>query len=329
MTQKDIAQELGLSQAAVSLALSGSAKISDSIRRQILDTASQRGYCPNLNARALQTRKSGLVGVIFPDFSQAYYNELKKDIHPLLKERGYTGLFFTAGADGDVGQLVAELHGRGVEGIIAGSVSTSHLEPLCRSGFPVVFYRRPEALPCSTVEVDRYEGGYQVGRHLISLGYKTFACLGVEKPRIEERFRGFLAALAESGLEMPAHLLIPSRQGMAGGHEGLGSFLKKTKTSPRAIFAFNDTTAIGGMRAVRDVGMRIPEDIAFVGFDDIQEARFAIPSLTTIAQPRRETATHLVKLLLDRISGEDISLRHVLLKTSLVVRESCGATPNN
>lgn len=325
MTQKEIAATLGISQSTVSLALAKSPRISEPLRLQIMEMASQGGYCPNLNARALQARKSGLVGVIFPDFSQAYYNELKKDIHPLLKARGYTGLFFTAGDDGDAGQLIAELQGRGVEGIIAGPGASSHLKPLCQAGFPVVFYRTPDALPCSSVEVDRFEGGYLAGRHFASLGYKSFACLGADSKGLEQRFNGFLSALAEAGLELPSKALVNCRQGLEGGYEGLSSFLKGAQRPPRAVFAVNDATAIGAMRAARDAGLRIPQDIAFIGFDDILEARFAIPSLTTVAQPRLQTAENLVKLLFERISGEDLSLRHIVLKTSLVVRESCGA----
>ena len=328
MTQKEIAKALCLSQSTVSLALAGSAKISEKIRLQVQELASKRGYAPNLNARALQTRKSKLIGVIFPDFSQAYYNELKKDIHSLLKERGYSGMFLTAGDDGDTEHLVAELQGRGIEGLIAGSVSSGNLQSLCQSGFPVVFYRKPDALPCSTVDVDRYEGGYLAGRHLVSLGYRSIACLGVERSFIEERFLGFMAALSESGIEIPNELLIQSRQGMAGGYEGFSAFFKSGVKRPRAVFAFNDTTAIGGMRAASDFRLRIPQDLAFMGFDDIQEARFAIPSLSTVAQPRFETAKSLVDLIFKRMSGEDISLRHIRLKTSLVIRESCGSNLN-
>ncbi len=325
MTQKEIAEALGVSQSTVSLALAGSEKISEPLKGQIVELASAKGYHPNLNARALQARKSGLVGVVFPDFSQAYYNELKKDIHPLLKERGYTGLFFTAGDDGAAGQLIGELQGRGVEGIIAGPGSFKHLKELCLSNFPVVFYRKPEApLPCCSVDVDRYDGGYLAGRHLLSLGYEDFACLGCDPASPDGRFQGFLAALAEAGVSFNSKAAIRCQPGMEGGCEGFAAYLKGSKP-PRAVFAFNDSTAIGGMRAACDAGLGIPEDVAFVGFDDIKEASFSIPSLTTVAQPRQETAANLVRLLFDRIDGEGLSLRHILLKASLTVRESCGA----
>lgn len=325
MNQKEIAAALGVSQSTVSLALSNSPRISEAIKSQVADLASRNGYCPNLNAKALQARKSGLVGILFPEFSQSYYNELKRDLHPLLKARGYTGLFFTAGDDGEASQLVSELQGRGVEGIIAGPGPHSRLKALCLSGFPIVFYRRPEALPCSSVEVDRFEGGLLAGRHLASLGYGSFVCLGADPKRLDERFQGFLAALAEAGLEMGQEGFVPCRQSLDGAYEAMSGLLKRSEAAPRAVFAFNDTVALGAMRAVCDFGLRVPEDVAFVGFDDIQEARFSIPSLSTIAQPRALTAESLVELLFERISGKGSSLRRIVLKTSLVVRESCGA----
>jgi DNA-binding LacI/PurR family transcriptional regulator len=212
MTQKEIAGTLGISQSTVSLALAGSEKIGAHIRAQVQALAKESGYSRNLNAIALQGRKSKLVGIIFPDFSEDYYNELKKDIHALLKDRGYTGLFFTTGYDGDIDGILDELQGRGVEGVITGPRTTPRLKKLCLDGLPAVFYRKPPAIPCSSVDVDRYEGGYMAGRHLLSLGRGSFVILGGADPSDPARaFKGFLAALAEAGVEMPESAMLPCR----------------------------------------------------------------------------------------------------------------------
>lgn len=323
VTQKDLAARLGISYSTVSLALAGSPKINTETSRLVREAAEKLGYRPNLNARALQSRCSRLIGVIFPEFSHAYYNELARNIHPLLKEAGYTGMFFTCEGQSDFRDVINELSGRGVDGIISGLNDPESLLPLCRSGVGIVVYRQPGPLPCSSVDVDREHGGYLAGRHLIDLGYRRLGYLGGAPGDGEGRLQGFMSAVAEAGLELPLEMISNCGSGLENGYNGMMQLLSRSKP-PQAVFAFNDATAIGGMRAVHDSGLRVPDQVAMVGFDDIRECRFVVPALTTIAQPREETARQLVTLMLDRLASAQPEIRRVLLKPQLVIRESCG-----
>jgi DNA-binding LacI/PurR family transcriptional regulator len=329
ITQKKLAQQIGVSASTISLALSGSPKVNKKTRQLVLDAVEATGYRPNQNALALQHLGTKTIGVIFPSFFNSYYNELKQEIHPLLSDAGYTGLFFNVANQEDYRKTVDELHGRGVSGIISGVDNPEVLAPLCRMGLPLVFYHHSGAVPCSSVDVDREKGGLMAGRHLISLGYRKLAYLGKSKNGLEPRLQGFMTAISEAGLELPAAYIVDmgadAGEGMEHGYEGMKQLLHLPEP-PRAVFAFNDSTAIGAIRAVYDAGLKVPDDIAIVGFANSRESRFHVPSLTTIGQPLKETAENLVSLLLKRLSGESVEIRRIVLEPELIIRESCGAT---
>lgn len=323
ITQKELAAKLGVSYSTVSLALSGSPKVNPETLRQVQAAAAAAGYRPNLNARALQGHRSRLIGIVFPEFSHAYYGELSRDLHRLFRAAGYTAVAFTVSDHQDLRKLLDELCGRGVDGIVSG-LHDPALQPLCRSRIGVVMYRAAGPLPCSSVDIDREAGGYTAGQHLIGLGYRHLAYLGSTHGGCEDRLLGFVRAVAEAGLELPAARIVDRGSGLAAGYAALQTLLRQGPP-PRAVFAFNDSTALGAMRAAHEAGLRIPQDLAVVGFDDISEGRFAIPALTTVAQPREETARHLVELMLARLDAGRPDIRHVRLATRLIVRESCGS----
>lgn len=323
MTLKKIAGQLGVSYSTVSLAISGSPKVNQQTRKTVLELADSLGYRPNLNARSLKQKKSGFIGVIFPDFSQTYYRELMRDIYPALKERGYTGLFFTIDDNEDFSGIVSEIQGRGVEGVISGAHDHSPLMPLYKLGIPVVAYRRTAGVPFSYVDVDREKGAYMAGAHFAELGYKRMAYLGSHFGGCEPRLIGFKAALSDNGLDLPDQYIVDG-QGMEGGFTGMQKLLELPEP-PRAVFAFNDSTAIGAMRAIQMRGLRIPQDIALIGFDNILECRYMTPALSTVAQPRQATAENLVNMLCETIASKSAGMRHVVLEPELIIRESCGA----
>jgi len=324
ITQKALAEQLGISYSTVSLALAGSSKVNEQTRKLVCEAAGRAGYCPDLNAKALKNRRSGLVGVVFPDFSQTYYTELQREIYPKLQAAGYTGLFFTCGQNDDFGRIVRELHGRHVDGIITCITDATALRPLLNSGVKVVMYRSPEQLPCSSVEVDRIKGGRMAAEHLIGLGYRRLGYLGFCNQGREDRLQGYLSGIAAAGLEIDSAAIIECDCFMEAGYEGMKKMLKKNNR-PEAIFVFNDSTALGAIRAIYEAGLQVPRDIAIVGFDGITEGRFSIPALTTIAQPKTATAENLVNLLTAHISGEETGIRRVVLTPELLIRESCGA----
>lgn len=323
ITQKELAKRLGVSCSTISLALSGSSKVNDATRKKVVAAAEATGYRPNLNALALRRQSLRTIGVIFPNFFSPYYNELEFEIHPLLSKAGYTGFFFKVANQKDYRETVDELHGRGVDGIISGVDNPGALAPLCRQGVPVVIYHHPGGLPCGSVDVDREKGARMAGQHFINLGYRRLAYLGETKKGVEPRLLGFMSAIAEAGLGIPSEYIVEARSGLETGYQGMLQLLD-LQNAPRAVLAFNDTIAIGAIRAIYDAGLRIPDDIAIIGFNNNRESQFCVPSLTTVAQPTKDIARYLVASLLDRISGRT-EIRRIVLDPELIIRESCGA----
>jgi LacI family transcriptional regulator len=167
------------------------------------------------------------------------------------------------------------------------------------------------------------EGAYQATRHLIELGHRAIACVSgpADLPRSRERIGGFLRAMQEAGLDVPDGALLHVEFTSAGGHAAFGSLLARAQR-PSAVFVTSDLMAIGGLCAASSAGVRVPEQMSVVGFDDIGAALFASPPLTTIAPPKREMARQAIAQLIERIRGGHEPLRHIALASSLVVRAS-------
>lgn len=333
VSMQDIAQELGLSRAAVSYVLNGRTdrSISAATRSLILDTAARMGYRPNRLARAIATTRAQTLGALVTSLPGTWDAHLAEAIEDATFRHDCSVLLGCSHEDVVRERLVVErfLENR-VDGLLVLPTFDSdprYYQALVDEGVRVVFLVwAPPGVKADGVFTDNYQAGYLVGRHLAQLGRQHFAYAYpplVNHPENEERLRGFAAAAEDSGLEPPALVKVPLSVGWGGTQAAVGDFLRSGRRVD-AIFAFNDDMATDTLRALQDMGRRVPEDVAVVGFDDLPKATESVPALTTVRAPMWEIGQQAVEMMLRRIqTGNDSpEPEHVRLATTLVVRES-------
>ncbi|MGE4565283.1 MAG: LacI family DNA-binding transcriptional regulator [Victivallaceae bacterium] len=298
MNQREIAEKLKISQATVSLALKNSTKISPELRESVRNLAVATGYQPNLAGQMLRQGRSNAVGVLFPSFTNLFYSELFQELQRQLMADGYLLCLTRADSNADLAEAVEKLRAMKVCAVIALGQMAGPLFELLRAEIPLIIYGGDEKLeiPVSQVLPDRFRGGFELTTFLIERRHRRrIAFVGCSNPA-ELRFRGYLAALAGSGLEFRPELVIaPSAQAA----DGYLMMIQLLAAHPEvdAVFCHNDETALGAMRAALELRRRIPEDLTVVGFDNISIGRFLTPSLTTVEQPRAAIAEALAASL--------------------------------
>ncbi len=298
MTQKDLAEQLKISQATVSLALKGSDRISPELRATVRQLAAAGGYRPNLAGQMLRQGRSNTVGVLFPSLTNLFYSELFQELQRQLMADGYLLCLARADSAGDLAEAVDRLRPMQVCAVVAlGQMAGSLLE-FPRAGIPLIIYGGDAklALPVSQVLPDRFAGGFELTSFLINRrGRRRIAFLGCSNPQ-ESRFRGYLAALAEAGIAFRPELVTAPSPQAADGYQMMNQLLP-SHPEVDAVFCHNDETAIGAMRAALERRRRIPRDLAVTGFDNIGIGRFLTPSLTTVEQPLAAIAEALAASL--------------------------------
>lgn len=275
--------------------------------------------------------KSELIGLLMFDLQTRIALAKLEAIDRQVWARGYRTLIRNAAGHPDMEpQLVQEYAGGAVEGLIVvqptSELTSDSLTSLLSGDFPVVTLEPIEGSGFDCVTVDRRYGAYIAIKHLLDLGHRRIGFLYVDASELHfaPRLAGYKDALGESGIEVDESLLIETRLGYAGGYEAAIRILH-TSPRPTALFCDDDEAAIGAMKAIREAGLRIPEDIAVIGFDNIEVGAFAPVSLTTVAQPVEEVASVAVDMLFSRMNeGDSAETKNVSVKPHLVVRESCG-----
>jgi LacI family transcriptional regulator len=316
-----VAQEAGVGVGTVSRVINGSASVSEATRRRVLDVIAELGYEPNATARALSTGQTFAVGVIAPFFTEPSVTERLRGVSHHLAGAGYQLILYDVERPEQRDQAFRSPIGR-VDGLLSISLAPSaeELERLAAAALPLVLVDQAhDTLP--TVTIDDVEGGRMATEHLIGLGHERIAFAGDEEDAAygftasARRRAGYEQALAAAGLEPSP---VPGRvsgHGREAGAETARRLLDGPEP-PTAVFATSDLTALGVLEAAEAIGVRVPEDLSVVGFDDIEVARYA--GLTTVAQPLRESGAAGVELLLETLDGDRSPSRRLSLE--LVVR---------
>ncbi len=337
-----LAEHLELSQTTVSLVLnnSPSAKsIPQETRDRVVAAAKQLNYRPNYFARSLRQSKSMSVGVLAPDLSEGYFTRVMSGVVQELSAAHY--FYFTACHDWNDELLVkypAMLVERAIDGFLLLNTPSDHIDvPL-----PVVAISSHSAVKNVTnVVLDHHLAVEQALVHLYNLGHRRIAFMrGPEAiPDSEYRWESIQTVANEIGLKLDPSLVI--RIDTAGwsmkdgyhpmapeiGYKPMQALLEKTRDFT-AIFCFNDIAAIGAVRALKDAGLAVPQDVSVVGFDDIQSAAYATPSLTTVRQPLAEMGKRGAQILLERIAHREMEYpSEIVMAPELVIRESTGPAP--
>ena len=321
---KDIAADLGLSPMAVSKALRGHADISEATRRRVLRRARQLNYRIDYSARSLSTGRSYLVGMVVPDLMQTYFAEIVTAVEAVLRPSGYHVVILHTGEDPEEESVnIGLLAARKVDGMIIASAQSS-AQRLRRLEVPVVFIdRQVPGLEANFVGVDDLEVGRVATEHLIAQGCRRPAHL--MGPRLSpgiKRHRGYLEALRRHGLKARARLVVRAGHDFESGYRAMQSLLGVAER-PDGVFCFNDPVAIGALKALREAGLRVPEDIAVIGVANMRYSEMLAVPLSSIDQNTALIGQRAATRLLACMSGAaGRGAECVLVATRLVARAS-------
>jgi len=320
----------------VSIVLNGTTtpiRVSSATRSRVLASAESLGYVPNHAAQSLRRQRTRSITFINPSPDNPYFAEVVAGAQAAAEKGGYSISVAAIPTREAAVQILAHLNAGTSDGVIVGSRDPRVLAELStgiRRGLAVVALQVDgDDLPVSVVRTDREAGGYLATRHLLDLGHRHIAHLtdaAAYARRPSERTAGYRRALCEAGIEIRPSWIVEGTTSLAGGDASMRALLGSGDPLPTAVFAFNDQMAIGALHALRTSALRVPEDMAVVGFDGIALGAFTTPELTTVEQPRAEVGKRAVELVFESLDGEASSPAHVTLPVRLVVRESCGAS---
>ncbi|HCM25783.1 MAG: hypothetical protein A2Z99_08940 [Treponema sp. GWB1_62_6] len=330
-TIREVAKTAGVSIATVSRVFNHPETVASETREHIDRIIAELGFSPNGTARSLALNKTSIVALIIPDILNPVFPEIAKGVEDVVHRRGYSLLLCNTESDAvKENEYLAAFLGRRVDGIIIaeGLLDRKGEEQVLGKGIALVHIgRKRNDTWASSVYTDFELGGFMATRHLIEQGFKRIGIIAGPEGQAEQldKLRGYERALSEAGLPLDPDLVSPGDCEIEGGYLGAKKLLNAA-SPPRAIFACNDLMAIGAMDAIKTAGLRIPNDVALVGFDNIRMSALVDPKLTTISYPAHRIGTIAARLLFDMIeTGTELSEREeIYIQPELKVRRSCG-----
>ena len=347
LTLEEVARQAGVSKTTASVVLNGRAdqvRISETTRARVIAVADELGYVPDHAARSLRRRQTGIINILLWRLGSPFFSEIAAGVGEVAGLRDYQVSVI------DVHDLDAELralrHLRqgSADGVIVAvnrrrviDPATDGLRKLTARGLPVVVLLDHSPDPSiPSLRVDDLGGGYLATKHLADLGHRRIAHFTWEDVPLEgevpdagnARYRGYLRALIEAGIEPDPSWVTSCPRATAGGKDLAHLFLAShpdPATRPTAVFATNDLIAFGAMRGFHEAGVRVPDDVALVGFHGVELSTMTIPSLTTVELHAPELGRLGAEMLFSLLDGSPPPTPERVLPVHLVVRESCGA----
>jgi LacI family transcriptional regulator len=328
-TLADVANHAGVSTMTASRALNGRSGVAQSTRDRVLAASKALGYVANISARGLVGGRMNILGMVVPDLATQYTGEVVAGAGNAANELGFDLLLYTTSSDLGRERERAVLLTNGLaDGILAVLPQDPEnvLGALSKSGMPVVIVdHRGAVTNLPAIATDNYAGARLAVEHLVALGHRRIGFLegmgGVDCSR--ERLRGYREGLINAGIKFDPKLVRPGEFRQPAGFQATTVLLEQS-SPPTAIFAANDLSAFGAIEAIKERGLRVPDDVSVVGFDDIPMASQVFPALTTIRQPLHEMGATAVKLLASMVSGLNPITQRIKLPTELIVRASTG-----
>ncbi len=341
----EVAQAAGVSAATVSLVLNGRARagqISEGTSDTVREVAATLGYTPNHAARSLRRRQTNTLTILVYTLSNPYYADIARAARQAAAERGYKmNIVETEGRDAELDAL-RNLQSGDSDGVIVATIrhrafpeAAETFREVVKRGLAAVTlidYSIDPTIPA--IRIDDEAGAHLATAHLIALGHAQIAYLtyatteeleGGEQSHAFDRYRGYRRALAEAGIAFDPRWVIAGLPTYDGGRAMVRELLTHAAPRPTAIFCFNDLIAIGALRALYEAGVRVPQEMAVVGFDGIALTAFTTPALTTVAHSRDDLGRLAVETLIGLLDGRVPDMPDRVLPGRLVVRESCGA----
>ncbi|MFE5243247.1 MULTISPECIES: LacI family DNA-binding transcriptional regulator [unclassified Streptomyces] len=339
VTIREVADRAGVSPATVSRVLSGNYPVPPATRARVLKAAQSLDYVANAHARALVGRGRSMVAVVLRQLTSPFYAQVAEGVEAEAADHGRLCLVGSTGGDPrretELVQLMRE-EGAGLVILVGGIVEDDayrervarYAHALKAAGSRLVLCGRPSPdpdIPAVVVEFDNEAGARAVTSHLVSAGHRRIVFLGglPGNSALDARVAGYRAALAEHGIDAGGEDVVDCGLGRGAGHRAMTELLSR-RSDFTAVFAGDDMVAAGAMRAVTDAGLRVPDDISVVGYNDIPLAQDFNPPLTTVRTPAEELGRAAVRLAL-RDADEWSAPAHHVLGTHIVVRDSVGA----
>lgn len=333
----DIAKRAGVSRSTVSRVINDDPHVSDKTRARVLKVINEVGYVPNAAARMLRTQRTQIIGVVIPGSlsdvfasdNPHYHATIIQAISEFLQQRDYAMLLWVNSMDESAERFYKRMLRKSVmDGlVIVSSLSNeatfvtelmSQNLPFSLMGYPIDY-----ADAINYVAIDNVAAAKNAVEHLIQKGHQRIGTITGDDHNIDsqERLEGYRLALQDAKLPYNPHLVEHGRFNRIRGYEKMQLLLEQNVD---AVFAASDIIAAGAIEAINDAGLRVPEDIAIIGFDDLPIAQEITPSLTTVRHPIDEKARHAVELLINKIENPDAPVESRILPTELIIRESCG-----
>jgi LacI family transcriptional regulator len=326
-TMNDIAEAMGVSTMTVSRALTNKRGVSDSLRRQILSTAESLGYFRNTFSDNAETTLK--LGILVSELEDYTYGILSGIYNVAETVKCDLVIHLPQNQREDPDQVVAELSRSGIHGLIYVTGYKLHrqqdLIPLLSRGFPCVLINQDPISPeILSITITDYQGAYDATKYLLQLGHRRIAFIAgpSDEAGSAKRYRGYKDAINQAGVSLDESLVIPGNFNAIGGEKAAMELLSRSER-PTAIFAASDNMARGAIQACDRLGIRIPDDVSLIGFDDIRTASQTNPPLTTVKQPLRQIGQAAMRLALSAIRREN-NVYGLILQTSLVLRNSCA-----
>ncbi|TCU09288.1 LacI family DNA-binding transcriptional regulator [Rhizobium sullae] len=328
----DIANAAGVSKSTVSLVLQGSSLVNETTRAKVNAAIRELGYVYNRGAANLRqaNAKSKIVGMVVNDLTNSFFAELAVGIDSVMQSAGYVQFLANTGENIDrQREVIASMREHGISGLIispARGTEAADFWPLSNAGIPVVMaVRNVPGARVSSLTSDNHAGAAASVAHLAKLGHRRIAILGgfPDTAVFTERFTGYRDALIEAGLDFDVDLLIGAAPSRAGGVEAIGRAMRLADP-PTAAVCFNDAVAFGVCDGLRSRRMEPGADFAVIGFDDVIEAKTAVPALTTVSVDPQGMGRRAAQLLLKQINSGAAEPEALVSSVRLVVRQSCG-----
>lgn len=335
----DVADRAGVSRSTVSRVVNGDGYVSEDTRQKVQAIIQELGYTPHMGARMLRTQRTNVIGVVIPHtfrnvFAAGdphYFSTLLQGIAVTAQQRDYAPVLWIGYSDEAADSFYRRIcQNRLMDGfIIVASVATEHrlASNLLDAEIPFVMIGRPlnDADQTNYVNVDNVQAGRQAVQHLLKIGRRNIAVLAGDMTNADaiDRLTGYKDMLTTAGLLIDERLIGSGLFSRDSGYLGMQELLRRNVPID-GLFAANDVVALGAIQAIQEAGLRVPDDISVVGFDDLPMAKNSTPSLTTINQPIAQKGETATSLLMDVIEGSVEAPAHITLSARLIVRDSCG-----
>ncbi|RBM52140.1 transcriptional repressor PurR [Vibrio tarriae] len=327
-TMKDIARLAGVSTSTVSHVINKSRFVSDEIAERVNNAAQQLNYAPSALARSLKMNRTKTIGMLVTTSTNPFFGEVVKGVERSCYHKGYN--LILCNTEGDNQRMKASINTllqKRVDGLLlmCSTLEGERLDVFDRyPDIPVVVMDwGPILFASDKIQDNSLQGGYMAAKHLIECGHKEIGCITgpLIRHQAQMRYEGYKRALAEAGIAINPDWIVESDFECEGGYNAFEKLCERGKL-PSALFVCNDMMAMGVIQAASQRGLRVPDDLSLIGYDDVHIAKFMTPALTTIHQPKYRLGKAAVDTLLYRLENPDTTAQVVQLEPTLTVRNS-------